>query len=205
LDRTESAFTGQSFFQNPTEKRRGASAPPLPEVLRFDRPLLLSRGSSSDNDRVAADPPVVIRHWEPRDRDTVQRLLRLFSVDAEVSCNDAPTYVAVQDRHVVGMVTLCVFQTLTGSKAYLDHLVVEPRMRRRGIGRALVEHAITRARAAGAARIDLTAGDQKYAGRALYLSIGFCERDTSVFRLLLWGSSISADTSSARCRNAREA
>jgi GNAT superfamily N-acetyltransferase len=115
----------------------------------------------------------------------VQRLLRLFSADAEVACDDAPTYVAVQDRHVVGMVTLCVFRTLTGSKAYLDHLVVEPGMRRRGIGRVLVEHAVTQARAAGAARIDLTAGDQKQAGRALYLSFGFRERDTSVFRLVL--------------------
>jgi len=145
----------------------------------------LSADGSGDNDRVPADRPVVIRPWEPRDRGTVQRLLRLFSVDAEVSCDDAPTYVAVQDGHVVGMVTLCVIRTLTGTKAYLDHLVVEPGMRRRGIGRVLVEHAVAQARAAGATRIDLTAGDQKQAARALYSSFGFRKRDTSVFRLLL--------------------
>jgi ribosomal protein S18 acetylase RimI-like enzyme len=134
---------------------------------------------------VRDDRPIVIRPWTPRDRDTVQQLLRLLSADAEVSSNDAHTYVAVQDRHIVGMMTLCVFRTLTGPKAYLDHLVVEPRLRRRGVGRALVEHAITQARASGAARVDLTAGDQKEAGRALYLSLGFRERDTRVFRLSL--------------------
>lgn len=131
------------------------------------------------------EPHIDIRPWKPRDRDAVQRLLWLLSVEAEVSASDAPTYVAVQDSHVIGMVTLCVFRTLTGPKAYLDHLVVEPRLRRHGVGRALVQHAITQARAAGATRIDLTAGDQKEAGRALYLSLGFRERDTRVLRLSL--------------------
>jgi ribosomal protein S18 acetylase RimI-like enzyme len=145
----------------------------------------LSGESSCENERVPDGPSIVIRPWEPRDRETVERLLRVLSADAEVSSDDAPTYVAVQDGHVVGIVTLCFFRTLTGPKSYLDHLVVDPRMRRRGIGRALVEHAVSRARAAGAARIDLTAGDQKVAGRALYRSLGFRERDTRVFRLPL--------------------
>ena len=83
------------------------------------------------------------------------------------------------------MVTLCVFRTLTGPKAYLDHLVVASDWRRRGIGRALMRHAIEQARAAGASRIDLAAGPTKEAGHALYRSLGFQERDTSSFRLSL--------------------
>ena len=83
------------------------------------------------------------------------------------------------------MVTLCVLRTLTGPKAFLDHLVVDPGFRRRGIGRALVEHAIGRAEAAGASRIDLTAGGAKDAGRSLYRSLGFRERDTQSFRRYL--------------------
>jgi ribosomal protein S18 acetylase RimI-like enzyme len=98
---------------------------------------------------------------------------------------DAPTYVAEKDGQVVGMVTLCVFTTLTGTNAYLDHLVVAPRWRRRGAGRALIAHAIEQAKAAGASRIDLTANATKEAGHALYLSLGFEERETSNFRLSL--------------------
>ena len=126
-----------------------------------------------------------VRPWEGRDREQVQALLKLLSQDALVTSEDAPTYVAERDGRVVGTVTLCVFRTLTGPKAYLDHLVVATEWRRRGIGRALVEFAIEQARAAGASRIDLTANREKQPGRALYRSLGFQKRDTASFRLNL--------------------
>ena len=118
----------------------------------------------------------------PRARPWV---LRLLSQDADVSCEDAPSYVAESAERVVGMLTLCVFRTLTGPKAYVDHLVAAPDRRRRGVGRALVRHAIEQAEAAGASRIDLTANDDKQAARALYNSLGFQERHTGSFRLPL--------------------
>jgi ribosomal protein S18 acetylase RimI-like enzyme len=132
---------------------------------------------------VAGVPGVEIRPWEARDRGAVQALLKLLSEDAEVRAADAPTYVAEKEGQVVGMVTLCVFTTLTGEKAYLDHLVVAPQWRRSGIGRALVEYAIERAKDAGASRVDLTANATKQAGHGLYRSLGFKERETSNFRL----------------------
>jgi ribosomal protein S18 acetylase RimI-like enzyme len=126
---------------------------------------------------------VEIRPWEARDRTAVQALLKLLSEDAEVQAADAPTYVAEKEGQVVGMVTLCVFTTLTGEKAYLDHLVVAPQWRRSGIGRALVQYAIERAKDAGASRVDLTANATKQAGHGLYRSLGFEKRETSSFRL----------------------
>jgi ribosomal protein S18 acetylase RimI-like enzyme len=45
--------------------------------------------------------------------------------------------------------------------------------RRRGIGRALIQHAIEQVTAAGASRVDLTANSRKQAGRAFYRSVGF--------------------------------
>jgi len=102
-----------------------------------------------------------------------------------VVAGDAPTYVAEDEGQVVGMVTVCVFTTLTGKKAYLDHLVVARDWRRRGVARHLMRHAINIALTAGASRLDLTASDKKAAARALYRSLGFQERETGSFRLPL--------------------
>lgn len=134
---------------------------------------------------MAASDGIAVGPYDRRDGEHVQALLRLLSQDAVVTCEDAPTYVAKSAGCVVGMVTLCVFNTLTGTKAYLDHLVVDPDFRRRGIGRALVRHAIEQAAAAGASRIDLTANDEKQAGCGLYHSLGFRQRDTRSLRLNL--------------------
>jgi ribosomal protein S18 acetylase RimI-like enzyme len=128
---------------------------------------------------------ITIRSWGEEDRDAVQGLLSELAPDARVVAGDAPTYVAEAEGQVVGMVTLCVFTTLTGKKAYLDHLAVASNWRRRGVARHLTRHAIDIARAAGASRLDLTANDQKVAARTLYGSLGFQERDTGNFRLPL--------------------
>jgi ribosomal protein S18 acetylase RimI-like enzyme len=137
---------------------------------------------------------VTIRPWQARDRSAVQTLLKALDGVADGVLGDdpkltaeAPVYVAERDGEVIGMVTLCVFTTLTGAKAYLDHLVVAPEARRHGIGRQLVEYAIERAREGGASRIDLTARETKREAHNLYSSLGFERRDTTNFRLRITG------------------
>lgn len=127
---------------------------------------------------------LTIRPWAKRDRDAVQVLLSLLGPDAMVVAGDAPTYVAEDDGQVVGGHGLR-FHHAEGKKAYVDHLVVARAWRRRGVARQLMRHAIDVAATAGASRLDLTASYEKVAARALYLSLGFQERETGSFRLPL--------------------
>jgi GNAT superfamily N-acetyltransferase len=62
-------------------------------------------------------------------------------------------------------------------ECYLAELYVVPRMRGQGLGRALMESAIERARERGARHIDLGTGEQDHAARALYESLGFSNRE----------------------------
>jgi len=57
--------------------------------------------------------------------------------------------------------------------AYLEELYVAPDRRGRGAGRALLEAAMERARAVGAAHLDLVTSEADEAARALYESCGF--------------------------------
>ena len=149
---------------------------------------------------MAGEGGITVRAWEARDREHV--LVEFLSQDPDVSCEDAPAYVAKSGEWVVGMVTLCVFRTLTGPRAYLDYLVVAFGWRRRGIGRAFVWHAIEQAEAAGASGIDVTAHDEKQAGRALYQSLGFQERDIGSFRLPLEAKAAAQIRADGRLRDA---
>src|SRR4051794_39634386 len=64
-----------------------------------------------------------------------------------------------------------------GPEAHLQELYVVPALRRRRIGRALLEATMELAREAGATEIDLNTGETDAAARALYKSAGFtnCE------------------------------
>ena len=64
-----------------------------------------------------------------------------------------------------------------GLHAYLEELYVVPALRRRGLGRALLEAAMGAARAEGADQMELGTSETDTAARALYESAGFTNRE----------------------------
>lgn len=65
----------------------------------------------------------------------------------------------------------------TALECYLAELYVVPELRRRGIGRALLEAAIAHARARGADHMDLGTSEDDVAARGLYEALGFTNRE----------------------------
>jgi predicted N-acetyltransferase YhbS len=91
--------------------------------------------------------------------------------------------VAVDKGRVVGSVTIESEATIGDEYAELPPYVaclrmlgVEPSVRRRGVGRALVEAVIDRCRKAGKTELILQTSPPQHAAEALYRSLGF-ERD----------------------------
>jgi len=83
---------------------------------------------------------------------------------------------------VVGMLTLVVCQIPTGTRAWIEDVVVDVRARRFGIATSLVKMALHLAEEAGAATVELTSRPSRKAANLLYESIGFERRDTNVYR-----------------------
>ena len=69
----------------------------------------------------------------------------------------------------------------TGIRSIIEDLVVDKKMRRRGIGEALVRNAIELAREAGADGVSLTSNSQREAANQLYQSLGFELRKTNPY------------------------
>ena len=84
-------------------------------------------------------------------------------------------YVARDEGRVVGMVsTLYTISTAEGGMAaWLEDLVVLPECRGRGVGAALLGHAIACAREAGALRMTLLSDEDNALAHAVYASEGF--------------------------------
>ena len=97
----------------------------------------------------------------------------------------ATILVARDDDRIVGTLTLVVFRIPTGARAWIEDVVVDEAARGRGIGEALAREAIRRAAGAGARTIDLTSRPHRVAANRLYEKLGFCPRETNLYRLEL--------------------
>lgn len=90
--------------------------------------------------------------------------------------------IAEHDGEIVGTLTLVLFRIPTGVRAWIEDVVVDGAARGLGVGRALNEAALDRARAAGATTVDLTSRPSREAANRLYQRIGFVPRSTNVYR-----------------------
>src|SRR5512133_849084 len=61
-----------------------------------------------------------------------------------------------QNSEIVGLLSLTIYRVPTGVRSIVEDVVVDEKMRRRGIGEALVRHAIDIARDDGANGVALT-------------------------------------------------
>ena len=92
-------------------------------------------------------------------------------------------YIVADEQGILqGMATLCLCSSPTGTKAWLEDVVVDASCRGRGYGRALVETAIKEAARLRAAALCLTSRPARRAANALYVSMGFERRDTNVYQ-----------------------
>ncbi len=91
----------------------------------------------------------------------------------------------VDSGDIIGSLTLALFRIPTGMRAWIEDVVVDEAARGKGVGNALNQAALERARAEGAKTVDLTSRPSREAANRLYKRIGFEQRDTNVYRYKL--------------------
>ena len=82
---------------------------------------------------------------------------------------------------ITGVLSLTIYRVPTGIRSIIEDLVVDKKTRRRGIGEALVRHAIELAREVGADGVSLTSNSQREEANQLYQSLGFDLRKTNPY------------------------
>lgn len=83
---------------------------------------------------------------------------------------------------IVGTLTLALFRIPTAVRAWIEDVIVSDKVRGRGCGEQLTRAALDAARSAGAKTVDLTSRPTREAANRLYQRVGFCARETNVYR-----------------------
>ena len=101
---------------------------------------------------------------------------------ALVDSKDTVLFVARVDGRILGSLTLAFYRIPTGTKAWIEDVVVDAEARGHGIGDMLNRVALDEARARGAKHVSLTSRPSRKAANSLYLRIGFEPYETNVYR-----------------------
>ena len=90
------------------------------------------------------------------------------------------------DRRIVGMLTLGIYLSPTGRKVWVEDVVVDQKYRGRGLGRALIDHAVELCREElSPCTLMLTSNPARIEANGLYRSAGFKPKQTNVYKMNL--------------------
>lgn len=92
-----------------------------------------------------------------------------------------------KEKGIVGMATICCFTIPTGRHATVEDVVVLPQCQGLGLGRRLVEAALSYLRKNGKGyKVGLTSKPSRVAANALYKSMGFKQKETNVYNMEIY-------------------
>jgi ribosomal protein S18 acetylase RimI-like enzyme len=95
-------------------------------------------------------------------------------------------FIAIADTGtVIGMATLVTFRIPTGMRAWIEDVVVDEAGRGQGVGDALTQALVERARELGCRTVDLTSRPSREVANRMYQRAGFEARQTHVYRKVL--------------------
>jgi ribosomal protein S18 acetylase RimI-like enzyme len=86
------------------------------------------------------------------------------------------------DGTIVAMATLVNFRIPTGLRGWIEDVVVDESARGQGVGEAVTQAMLDRARELGCLTVDLTSRPTRDVANRLYQRAGFVMRDTNVYR-----------------------
>lgn len=91
----------------------------------------------------------------------------------------------MKDEQIAGMLTVGIYHSPTGGKAWIEDVVVDEAFRRQGLSKLLVAHAIEFTKSMGIPSLMLTSNSKRIAANKLYQAMGFERKETNVYRMKL--------------------
>ena len=88
-----------------------------------------------------------------------------------------------KDEQIAGMLTVGIYYSPTGGKAWIEDVVVDKSFRGQGLSKLLVAHAIDFTQSKQIPTLMLTSNPKRVAANKLYQAMGFERKETNVYRM----------------------
>ena len=136
---------------------------------------------------------IEIKTYSPEYHEAMQRFLNQLTTSPMVltesmfhqllSSENSHLFFIMKDEQIAGMLTVGIYYSPTGGKAWIEDVVVDETLRGQGLSKQLVAHAIEFVKSQQIPLLMLTSNPKRIAANKLYQAMGFERKETNVYRM----------------------
>ena len=136
---------------------------------------------------------IKIQSYSPEYHEAMQRFLDQLTTNPMtlteemfrqlLASPNSHLFFLMKDEQIAGMLTVGIYHSPTGGKAWIEDVVVDEAFRGQGLSKLLVAHAIEFTKSQGIPSLMLTSNPKRIAANKLYQAMGFGRKETNVYRM----------------------
>ena len=136
---------------------------------------------------------IEIQSYSPEYHEAMQRFLDQLTTNPMtlteemfrqlLASPNSHLFFLMKDEQIAGMLTVGIYYSPTGGKAWIEDVVVDETFRGQGLSKLLVAHAIEFTQSQGIPSLILTSNPKRIAANKLYQAMGFTHKETNVYRM----------------------
>ena len=136
---------------------------------------------------------IEIQSYSPEYHEAMQRFLDQLTTNPMtlteemfrqlLASPNSHLFFLMKDEQIAGMLTVGIYHSPTGGKAWIEDVVVDETFRGQGLSKLLVAHAIEFTKLQGIPSLMLTSNPKRIAANKLYQAMGFERKETNVYRM----------------------
>ena len=136
---------------------------------------------------------IKIQSYSPEYHEAMQRFLDQLTTNPMtlteemfrqlLASPNSHLFFLMKDEQTAGMLTVGIYHSPTGGKAWIEDVVVDETFRGQGLSKLLVAHAIEFTKSQGIPSLMLTSNPKRIAANKLYQTMGFGRKETNVYRM----------------------
>ena len=136
---------------------------------------------------------VEINNYSTEYHEAMQRFLNQLTTSPMVltesmfhqllASENSHLFFIMKEEQIAGMLTVGIYYSPTGGKAWIEDVVVDETFRGQGLSKLLVAHAIDFVKSQQIPLLMLTSNPKRVAANRLYQAMGFERKETNVYRM----------------------